>query len=79
MSDEVILAMSVSADYYPGLGDGSIDAYDGNSIEWTFAVPRTSVSGPGIYELRFVRTLREEEDAGWPTLGADRKRPDDEA
>lgn len=78
MTDEQpILAMSVSADFYPGLGEGDCDTYDGNSIEWTFALPRTATVGAGIYEVRFIRTLAEEEALGFPLLGGPRAKPTD--
>lgn len=66
-----ILAVSQSADFYPGLREGeSIDDYDGSHIEWTFSLPRSETVGPGIYEIRFVRSLAEEEKLGSPVLGA---------
>ena len=64
MSQKQYFAMSVSADFYPGLReDQSIDDYEGNTIEWTFALPRNAEVGPGIYEIKFVRTLAEDEEA----------------
>ena len=67
---EPISAMSLTADFYPGIKEGeSIENYDGNSIEWTFAMPRNTSFGAGVYEIRFVRNLNEEEAPGYPVLG----------
>ena len=70
-----ILAISVSSDFYPGLRKGeSPDDYDGNSIEWTFAVPRDASIGAGVCEIRFVRNINEEQALGHPVLGGPRTR-----
>lgn len=64
-----IIAISQSADFYPGLKDGEeIDDYSGKTIEWTFSLPRNAKIGPGIYRIEFVRTLAEEKAMGSPVL-----------
>ena len=69
---EPILAIALTADFYPGIREGeSIETYDGNSIEWTFSLPRKSEVAAGVYEIRFVRTLAEEEALGHPVLGGE--------
>ena len=70
MTDEPILAISASADFYPGLRDGEeIDDYDGETIEWTFSLPSGHRVGSGVYRLEFIRTLKDEESLGNPVLG----------
>ena len=50
------VVMAVSADFYPE------DTPKG-FVEWTFAAPAEAPFGAGLYELRFVRLLTDEERA----------------
>ena len=71
MTDEPILAISESADFYPGMReDETGEEYDGTTIEWTFALPRSTRVICGVYRLEFVRTLADEEALGFPVLGS---------
>lgn len=56
MSD--LLVISDSADFEPAEGP---DGPGKSCITWTFAAPRKTPVGAGIYELRFVRILTAEE------------------
>jgi hypothetical protein len=62
-----LLAVSSSACFYPERENP--DEFDGSTITWTFELPRSTEVGAGIYSLRFVRTLSEEERLGSPVLG----------
>lgn len=76
LNPQPVLAIAASADFYPGMGDGDCDTYAGNTIEWTFSLPRDATVGAGVYEIRFVRTMEQEEALGFPILGGERVRPD---
>ena len=70
MTDEPILAISASADFYPGLRDGeAIEDYDGDTIEWTFSLPSGKRVGPGVYSLELIIKHKVEEGLGNPVLG----------
>jgi hypothetical protein len=66
LRDTEILAVSSSACFYPEAENP--DEFDGSTITWTFELPRTVAVGAGVYTLRFVRTLAEEEALGNPVL-----------
>lgn len=60
------LGISYSADFYPEMDDPK--NFDGDTITWTFKLPKTQAVGPGVYRLLFVRTLADEEALGDPVL-----------
>lgn len=61
-----VFAVSDSADFDPAGGEYGPGK---TCITWTFACPRQTVVGPGLYELRFVRALTAEESARSRTGG----------
>ena len=67
-----ILAKSVSADFYPhmNMADENREMFKGDTITWTFELPKAQAVGAGIYRIEFVRSLAEEEALGNPVLGA---------
>jgi hypothetical protein len=54
-----VFAISSSACFCPE--DDDPDNFDGRMITWTFAAPKDTRCGPGIYRLQFVRILTPEE------------------
>jgi hypothetical protein len=60
-SDIDCFGVSSTADFYPELDDP--ESFDGDTITWTFQLPRQQETGAGIYRIQFVRILtREEKD-----------------
>lgn len=55
------LAVSTSANFYPEMDEP--DAFDGETITWTFTLPRTAEVGAGLFRIEFERILTPEERA----------------
>lgn len=51
-----VVIMAVTANFYP-------EDTPRGFVEWTFAAPDTAPFGAGLYELRFLRLLTDEERA----------------
>lgn len=51
----VAFAISSSACFCPE--DDDPENFDGRMVTWTFAVPKSTRTGAGIYRLEFVRIL----------------------
>lgn len=54
-----VFAISSSACFYPEEDDPA--NFDGSMITWTFAAPKDTQTGAGIYRLQFVRILTADE------------------
>jgi hypothetical protein len=54
-----VFAVSSSACFYPEEDDP--ENFDGSMITWTFAAPKDTRTGAGIYRLQFIRILTPEE------------------
>jgi hypothetical protein len=66
-----ILATLVSANFYPESdeNDPNREYYNGDTALWIFELPKTVSLGPGIWRLKYERTLAEEEKLGNPVYG----------
>jgi hypothetical protein len=54
-----VVGISSSACFYPEEDDPA--NFDGTTVTWTFELPKSVRTGPGLYRIEFVRNLTAEE------------------